>query len=115
MTENVLQKVHVFESMGSYEQNKTSVGTDDIVLIPAPQIRTVQFSAGQWTGNTLRIAASSHGTSGGHFLFTLRHQVSGTLKTGTWATVETSVAYDASTGDVVLTASAPYDGAITFS
>lgn len=77
--------------------------------------KTVTFTSGQWSGGILRIPASSHGMNSATFVFVLRHQVSGTLKTGTWATVETSVAYDASTGDVVLAASAPYDGAITFS
>lgn len=33
-TENNLQKIHVFPSQESYEQNISSVGADDLVLIP---------------------------------------------------------------------------------
>ena len=75
---------------------------------------TVTFTDSQWSGGTLKIASAIHKMTNPNFGFVLRHQVSGTLKTGTWATLETSVTYDTSTCDVVLTASAPYSGAIVF-
>ena len=76
--------------------------------------QTVSFTAGQWSDGTLHIAAASHGMQDGNFVFTLRHLVDGVLKTGTWAAAETAVAYETASGDVVLTAGAPYDGAISF-
>ena len=76
--------------------------------------KTVTFTSSQWSGGSLQIPASSHGMTSAAFGFVLRHQVSGTLKTGTWATVGTSVSYQASTGNVVLTSDTPYDGSITF-
>ena len=76
--------------------------------------RTVSFTSGQWVGNVLHIAASSHGLSGDNFGYVLRQRVSGVLKTGTWATVGTSVTYESGSGDVVLTGGGSFDGAITF-
>ena len=76
--------------------------------------QTVSFTAGQWSDGTLHIAAASHGMQDGNFVFTLRHLADGVLKTGTWAAAETAVTYEAASGDVVLTAGAPYDGAISF-
>ena len=76
--------------------------------------KTVTFTSSQWSGGTLRIAAASHGMTSDAFGFVLRHKVSGTLKSGTWATVGTSVAYESGTKAVVLTSSAAFDGAITF-
>ena len=76
--------------------------------------RTVSFTAGQWSGSTLHIAAASHGMQDGNFVFTLRHLADGVLKTGTWAVTETVVTYETASGDVVLTAGAAYDGSISF-
>ena len=76
--------------------------------------KTVTFTSSQWSGGTLRIAAASHGMTSDAFGFVLRHKVSGVLKSGTWATVGTSVAYESGTKAVVLTSSAAFDGAITF-
>ena len=76
--------------------------------------KTVTFSSSQWSGNVLRIGASSHGLSGDNFGYVLRQRVSGALKTGTWATVGTSVTYESGSGDVVLTGGGSFDGAITF-
>ena len=76
--------------------------------------KTVTFTSSQWSGGTLRIAAASHGMTSDAFGFVLRHKVSGALKSGTWATVGTSVAYESGTKAVVLTSSAAFDGAITF-
>ena len=76
--------------------------------------KTVTFSSSQWSGNVLRIGASSHGLSGDNFGYVLRQRVSGVLKTGTWATVGTSVTYESGSGDVVLTGGGSFDGAITF-
>lgn len=76
--------------------------------------KTVTFSSSQWSGNVLRIGASSHGLSGDNFGYVLRQRVSGVLKTGTWATVGTSVTYESGSGDVVLTGGGGFDGAITF-
>lgn len=33
-TESNLQKIHVFQSIESYEQNKGSIGENDIALVP---------------------------------------------------------------------------------
>ena len=76
--------------------------------------QTVSFTADQWSDGTLHIAAASHGMQDGNFVFTLRHLADGVLKTGTWAAAETAVAYEAASGDVVLTAGAAYDGSISF-
>ncbi|HIZ92967.1 hypothetical protein [Flavonifractor sp. An112] len=76
--------------------------------------RTVSFTSGQWVGNVLHIAASSHGLSGDNFGYVLSQQVSGVLKSATWAVAGTSVAFEAESGDVVLTGVTAFDGAITF-
>lgn len=76
--------------------------------------RTVSFTSGQWSGGALRIAASSHGLQNDAFVYRLRQQVAGVLKSGTWATVATGVAYESGSGDVVLTSDTAFDGAITF-
>lgn len=116
MTEHVLQKVHVFPSMASYQQNAQTVGADDLVFIPAENngSKSLTFTSGQWSGGTLRIAAASHGRQDDSFGFLLRQTVSGVLRSGTWAVMSTGVSYEAASGDVVLTSDTPYDGAITF-
>lgn len=76
--------------------------------------KTVSFTSGQWSGGTLRIAAASHGLGSDAFGYVLRQQVSGALKSGTWATVATGVAYENSSGAVVLTSDTAFDGSITF-
>mgnify|MGYP005782409441 CR=1 FL=1 len=76
--------------------------------------RTVSFTSGQWSGGALRIAASSHGLQNDAFVYRLRQQVAGVLKSATWAVAGTSVAFEAESGDVVLTGVTAFDGAITF-
>lgn len=76
--------------------------------------KTVSFASSQWSGGTLRIAASSHSLQSDAFGYSLRQLVSGVLKSGTWATVATGVTYESGSGDVVLTSDTAFDGAITF-
>ncbi len=76
---------------------------------------TVTFAAGQWvqngTGFKLTIPQSSHKQTQGLFACRLRHLTDGVYKTNTWAVLGTDSAYDAATGNIVLTGSDAYDGA----
>lgn len=72
-TESNLQKIHVFPSIESYEQNQGSVGADDVALVPddGGTVITVEATGGltvSKNGNTYTIdgsgkAAASHNHS----------------------------------------------------
>lgn len=50
-TESNLQKIHIFPSEESYEQNKGNVGIDDIAFLPdVADERYLQLSGGTMTG-----------------------------------------------------------------
>ena len=50
-TESNLQKIHIFPSEESYEQNKGNVGIDDIAFLPdVADERYLQLSGGTLTG-----------------------------------------------------------------
>jgi len=77
------------------------------------------FSNAGWVENAgglyeLRLTKSMHKRQGGGFGYHLQSNLDGVYQGGTWETAGTAVAYDAETGDMVLTAEQPYSGRITF-
>lgn len=87
----------------------------------ASRSASVDFTAANWTAGaaegdpyTLTIPRTSHGRQTGRFGYTLRHLVNGALKENTWAVRCTDVAYQESSGNVVLTSEDAYPGQIVF-
>jgi len=84
----------------------------------APLFTAVSFSVGDWTasgeGYTLIVPQSRHLRRGANFGCILRHAVNGVLQSNTWAALGTATAYDAATGNIVLTAGEAYTGTALF-
>ena len=80
----------------------------------ASRAAAVSFAAADWQNGALTLSQSQHGRGSGAFGYTLRHLVGTELKSRTWAIMETQVDYNAESGAVTLTASAPYAGEIVF-
>jgi len=80
----------------------------------------VTFTAEGWvedeTGGLyeLRILSSQHKRLNDAFGFKLQHLVGEGYRTNSWAIAGTDVGYDRDSGDVILTSSVAYTGAITF-
>ncbi len=83
-----------------------------------PLFTQVAFAAADWTqdgdGYTLTLPPEKHQRRNGEFGCVLRHAVDGALKSNTWAALGTQTAYDADTGNVILTAGDAYDGTALF-
>ena len=85
-----------------------------------PELTSVAFQQEDWTENaagdgyTLTCPSSIHQRSGEAFGYTLRHNVDGVLKTGTWAILGTQITYDAETGGITLSSPDAYAGIASF-
>lgn len=83
-----------------------------------PSAVSVSISSADWAASgdsyTLTIAQSVHKRQSGAYIAQIRHNVDGVLTEGTWAAEGTRTAYNSSTGDIVLTAPAAFDGTVTF-
>lgn len=92
-TENNLQKIHIFPTQESYEQNKNSVGENDIVLIPDEGGATVTINATgglsvSQSGNTYTIDGS--GKANASHTHSTSDITSGTLPVGRGGTGNTT-------------------------
>lgn len=76
--------------------------------------KTVLFTVSDWVsgtdGYTLTLAQSNHEMESGDFSYTLYHDVDGTLKSGTWALLGTTVRFDTSTSNIILSSGDAYAG-----
>lgn len=82
-------------------------------------VAAVPFQQADWTQGedglySLALPQTAHHRVHAAFGVTLRHSLDGVLTDRTWAALGTQTRYDADTGDVVLTAPDPYDGAAVF-
>lgn len=57
-TESNLQKIHIFPSAESYEQNKENVGADDIALVP-DVLEGTDYTTNRVRGISLQTATPS--------------------------------------------------------
>lgn len=79
----------------------------------------VSFTTGEWGSKTggvqsLVIPRVKHGRQTDQFCYTLRQNVGGSMKTGTWGTMTAKVSYDAASGNITLTAEDAFAGEIVF-
>lgn len=72
----------------------------------------ITFDSDDWTDKTLTITQTAHKKTSDAFSYRIYHLVDGVLKSTTWAVMTTQVAYDADTGDIILTTEDPFGGQI---
>lgn len=72
----------------------------------------ITFDETDWTDNVLTITQLVHKKSSDAFSYRIFHLVSDALKSTTWAAMTTQAAYDADTGDIILTTETPFGGQI---
>jgi len=79
----------------------------------------VPFARNGWTKvsngvYTITIKQTSHKRQSAAYIVQVRHTVADVQKEDTWAVAATRTAYNAETGDIILTTNEPFDGTATF-